>query len=114
MNKQIVSGLAVVGLVLSASLFSSNADAAGWSSVRKITEIRLFNADGGATVNVDGGALSTTCNYKNSFRVTNETVIRGLVAAYLAGRPIKVRTMDRCDAGNATTGNYDNASEITF
>jgi hypothetical protein len=100
-----------LGLVLLGGLSAATAHAAGLSSQRKILEFRLFNADGGATFLLDGD-IPTTCGTttkdRSQFRVTNETVVRGLEAAFLAGKPIRVVATNSC------SGVFDNVSEVYF
>lgn len=106
-SMKLLSGLSVLSLGLSLFFQPATADAAGLSASVMVTEIRTFNVDGGAVVKVDGNLL-TSCSAKNYFRVTNQTVVRGIQASYLAGRPIRVVTTDSC------ANIYDNASEVYF
>jgi hypothetical protein len=105
--KNIMKRSIVVGLGLCGLFGASGVGAAGVSTSRMVTEVRLFNFDGGAIITLNG-TIPTSCSNKNAFRVTNETVVRGIEAAYLAGRPIRVLATDSCN------NVFDNVSEVYY
>ena len=78
-------------LVVAALMLGAGVASATVSAPLKVLQVRVYTADGSATVNLDG-TITTPCTQKSVIRLTSAEAIRVAQTALLADTPVRVNS----------------------